>query len=527
LKARVLALVLPALVAVAAFAPGLGADFPIDDAEIVRDNPLLAPGASFFDAVSSPYGPESTNRTLWRPLTMAFLFVERRIFGASPVPHQVVNLLINAAVASLVAAVALRLGLRPFAAAVAGFFFGVHPVHAEAVVGIVGRAEILAAAAVLCSTFLALEGFRVAGSERLGLALSASLFGLGVLAKESAATFGLVILVVAFVRGGGRARPLFLALGVHAAVLALVLLLRHLVLGAVAFDMARVVPFLDNPLVLEGTRARVLTALAGLFLALRLLLFPHPLSVDYGYDAFPVSREIGAEPLLGILAVLGLLAVFSLARRRRPAAALGAGFFLATFALTSNLFFPIGTIFGERLVYLPSAGIAIAAAAVLPKGRIAGAIAVAAVIALGIRAGSRSADFRTPSALFETAVEARPRSAKAWHNLAVERRKAGDARGAESAFARAVAILPGFGEAELGLGSLLLERGERAAAATAFRRGAEADPGVPGNFVGLASVAMIEGRLDEAREAGIAGVLGRRPGDAAAAEALRRIEGRD
>jgi tetratricopeptide (TPR) repeat protein len=497
--AFVLVTVIPVLVALAAFAPGLGSAFTFDDREVVRDNPLLADGAPLGALVSSPYGPRNTNRTLWRPLTMLTFAIERRLFGHSALAHQVTNLFLDAAVAALVAAVALGAGLRPASAAVAGAVFGAHPLHAEAVIGIVGRSELLAATGVLLATLLAQRDFVLRGSRRTGLAASGAIFFLALLAKESAATFGLVILVVALTRGL-PARRLAGPLAIHAAVLGLVLVLRRSALGAVFFDMSDYVPFLDNPLAHADLSARVVSALEGIARYGRLLVFPHPLSVDYSFDAVPVSNSPGAAALAGALVLATALGTAVFFRRRRPAPALGAGFFLATFALTSNLALPIGTIFAERLAYLPSAGFAIAAAALLPRGRVALAVAFVAIAALAIRSGTRCADFRTQRALFESAVAASPRSAKAWHNLAVELERDGDATGAEAGYAEAVAIYPAFGEANFGLGKRLLMRRDREGAEAAFRRGVEGDPDLGKNWLGLADALIEANRFGEAQD---------------------------
>src|SRR6185503_17614698 len=59
-----------------------------------------------------------------------------------------------AAASSLVAALGLRLGARPWAACAAGLLFAVHPVHAEAVASIENRKEILAMILVAASVLL-------------------------------------------------------------------------------------------------------------------------------------------------------------------------------------------------------------------------------------------------------------------------------------------------------------------------------------------------------------------------------------
>src|SRR5439155_23674535 len=95
---------------------------------------------------------------------------------------------------------------------------------------------------------------------------------------------------------------------------------------------------------------------------LRLLVFPRTLSADYSYDEIPVVASPDLPTVLCLLALFGLIALALLLRRRAPAASFGILFFFLSWALTSNFVITIGTILGERLLYLPSAGACLAVA---------------------------------------------------------------------------------------------------------------------------------------------------------------------
>src|SRR5437016_10052368 len=101
----------------------------------------------------------------------------------------------------------------------------------------------------------------------------------------------------------------------------------------------------------------MLTALRVLATAVGLLVWPHGLSADYSYRKIPVVDSIGTPAaLVGCEVALGLTVLILVLWNRRPVACFWLLFSLATYGVVSNVLFPIATIFGERLVYLPSAG---------------------------------------------------------------------------------------------------------------------------------------------------------------------------
>ena len=241
--------------------------------------------------------------------------------------------------------------------------FGVHPVHTEAVDGIVGRAELMSA----FFAFLALlYAWRVVRDDPPGAwrpALAAAFLGLALLSKEQAIIIPAVPLfwLLPLTRGDRRVlirRTSFVRLmGCLAAAAVAYLALRGAVLGSPiatgAIERAGVV--VDNPVAGAHGAARVLTPLLVFGEALRVLVVPKTLSADYGFAQIPLvtSWDLATAALALVLA--GLVAGAFLLRRKAPAASFGIAFFLLSWTLTSNLPLVIGTIFAERLLYLSSA----------------------------------------------------------------------------------------------------------------------------------------------------------------------------
>ena len=137
-----------AVIAVAAIVPylnALPADFTFDDVGVISENVAVQihPAADLLTYVYYPGG-------LYRPLTM-LTYAANASIDARPWGYHLVNVVLHALVSIAVFFLARRLLDSAVAATVAALLFAVHPIHTEAVTGIVGRAELLAALGVLVS----------------------------------------------------------------------------------------------------------------------------------------------------------------------------------------------------------------------------------------------------------------------------------------------------------------------------------------------------------------------------------------
>jgi len=112
---------------------------------------------------------------------------------------------------------------------------------------------------------------------------------------------------------------------------------------------------------------RLASALAYVTKYAEMLFWPHPLSFDYSYNAIPLHTF--ADPSVWIaMAICGSLgAVLVAGFRRRRVEAFAALWVAASMILVSNLLFLISTIFGERLLYLPSVMVCYVVAGLLFK----------------------------------------------------------------------------------------------------------------------------------------------------------------
>src|SRR5262249_22786318 len=136
---------------------------------------------------------------------------------------------------------------------------------------------------------------------------------------------------------------------------------------------------------------------------------------------------------LGVAAVvvLGGVGLFAWRQRRRaPLVAFAIFFGLVAIAPVANVFFRIGTIFGERLAYLPAAALLVllclgadAVRARIGTRRAASATKVAfaaAFVLCVVRSNLRNRDWRSALDLFASAVAAAPDSFKTHDSYAAE-----------------------------------------------------------------------------------------------------------
>lgn len=419
-----LAALVVAVSATAPFAGTIGHGFALDDvSEVVRNEDvrsvagiprLFARGA--WDGAGEP-------NPIYRPLTSATYALNHAVGGLDPAGYHLVNVLLHALVSLAVLALALRLGLPAWAAGLGAVAFAVHPVHVEVVANVAGRKDALAALFSIVAVLVHASALR-RGGGRVALpvlAVAAALFSKesGVAAIAFCVAWDLVV-----ARDAVRAAPRRAA-GLHASyavVLAGYLWARHAAVGSLGIPLAAI-PYVENPLAHLPYAIRLATAVAVLGKGLSLLVAPHALSPDYSWNAIPAVSS-PADPRFALSAALlvALAAAAIRLRGARPVLAFCALCYAAAVFPASNLLVKVGTIFGDRLLYLPSAAFCVAVAAlaveVATRGsaavrRAAAAVVAAALLVLAGATVAYAAAWRDEVSLFQASVRAQPGSAKA------------------------------------------------------------------------------------------------------------------
>jgi len=369
LRAALIAAALAGLVAL----PSLRNTYAQDDRWIVTGRPVLQEPSSIGALLLQPYWPPSFHGGLWRPAVLASYALDYRI-SSSPHWLHAINVGWAALAAFLLTLLAAEVA-GPGIALAAGVLFAVHPVHAEATAGIVGRAELMsgaaAAAAVLCALRARRSGLWLAG------VVLATMVAVG--AKEQGALVPVAIALVLAARGD-RFRDLVLP-----AAVALVPVLGYLaVRGAVTGGVVAaggLAPGLEGLTLIERASAMLALSLEWW----RLLLFPLHLSAEYSPADVTVTPTITLRHAAAFLLWLGAVWAAWRCRERAPAVTLGIAWTVLTLLPVSNLL-PTEILIAERTLYLPSWGAMLAVAgagALLPWSRRAKTVLVAALAVLG------------------------------------------------------------------------------------------------------------------------------------------------
>ncbi len=498
------------------YANGVTGAFTYDDKAIIRDNPRIRTPRNLPQIFTTPYfGGSRGSGTAYRPVLLLSYAVGWWIHGRAAIGFHVVNVLLHTAVALLLGKLLSRIGVSPAASGAAALLFAVHPIHVEAVSSLVGRGETLAAGLVLVYLHLALRGSRRFQFFTLVPALVC--YALAILTKESAAVApALSFLLFLFMAQGSlrrrfsaallRGAPLFVGSG---AVLAGVLVLRSSVLGGYFRSSATGIFEVENPLALLPLAGRAANASVIFFQYLGRCLFPLHLSADESAWSIQVSPAASPLPVAAML-LLVATAVFALARLASGSpVALGFLVFCVALLPVGNLLFPIGTIFAERVAYLPSAGPCLVIAAFLARGaehpdalppaRL-GALA-AVVLLFAARTVVRDAVWWSDEALFTSSLNTSPASAKAHYNYAYISAETCERRRALLHYRRAIEIYRDYWDAWAGKGRMEKELGLFADAEKSYEKSVALNPSYENGYFGLGQVREARGDARGAQEA--------------------------
>ncbi len=348
--------------------------YVVDDVAIVQTNPNAAADADLRLVFKKHYwqdvpADEGARRNFhyfhYRPATIASFVLVARLLGDGPRQQHLVNVVLHVLVAWLVLVNVYAWLRDTLVAGLTGLYFVVHPLHTEAVAMLVGRAEMLAALGALGALGLAQLALQRAPSpaQRWLCAIASGcclLFGW--LSKESAVLFFPLWLLVFWSRfpKGQPSRQRAWAtvvwqVGLACGLATLCFWAVHQRLQA-GVQLAPI-DFPLNPLAYVSLAQRWATGVVLVMKYIAIHLWSFPLQVDYSYNSIPVvtdqyDRRLWIA-LLGCLGVVGLLWV---TYRCQSPAWVGIAFLLVGTTLFAHFVRPLGFVFAERVMYLPSAG---------------------------------------------------------------------------------------------------------------------------------------------------------------------------
>ncbi len=458
--------------------PNLGTltgSFLYDDLPLIVQNERLHSLSRWGEIWTHSYWPDRPGLTLYRPVTQTCWSIFWNIGAGNPWPFHALNLILGAAVVLLVYRLLQDLCVPVRQAFFSSLLFAALPIHTEVTAAIVGSNELLAAVFGLSALLLYRRG---------AWFTSLLLFTLAVFSKESAAAIAGLVFLFPWLEPAPRPKLNFIRLALHgtvaAAVVGLALWARAAVAEGVVF-----IPPIDNPMSLIAAPLRILTALWVQVLYVSRTLFPLTLSADYSYKEIPLVMSLHDGRAWAGLALVGLAVVAFI---RWPATRLGLAFWVLLFLPAANLLMPIGTMMGERLVFLPSIGLALLAVQSttrLPRREILLAVLV---LLFSTRALLRNHDWHDADAFYPKLAETSPGSSKTHYFLGCLKAARDDPSGALEEYNRAIAIFPAYPEALNNRANILVALGRIDEAKDSFRRCLQFNPDHSGAAASLSSL---------------------------------------
>lgn len=335
--------------------------------------------------------------------------------GTNPFGYHIVNLLLQWVCTVTVFLLLARLLRNRRTAFFGAALFGLHPVATEAVANIVGRTDILAGLSVFGALLCFIRSLETGGRRKVAwLAGMSAITVAGLWSKENAVCIIAVIPLYAlcFLPWSRAWRASVAGLAALAPAYLIAFGMR---IWVAANAMPPQFPFVDNPLVGTDFITARLTAIKVVAHYVRLMVWPARLSCDYSYNQIPLATwsDPGFWAGMAIMALI-LAALWFWFLNNRPA------FFLTAFAAvlflpTSNLFFNIGNIMGERYLYVSLAGFCGLVAMGLSRlpARIGMTLGAILLLLCGARTLARNTDWKDTLSIWTAAAQACPGSCKA------------------------------------------------------------------------------------------------------------------
>jgi len=507
-------ILLIAVTAFASFANSLPNPFIWDDSDLVQPPWTDPQGASFAFIWSGDFWSwTGAGRTsgYYRPLIALSYAIEQRVWGFEPWGYRLTNIAGHIACSALVFILGGCVGLSANAALLAGLLFAVHPVHTESVAFISGRTDVFCAVGLLIA---AITVFRPRVNAALGIAGVVSLtaaFG----CKELALAFP-VLLVAAWRlhlpsesllrRRSWAVLPVaFLLAGAY-------LWLRSWAIGGIfgGAGGGSSLSLGQMPLAFS----------AAIYRYLILTVAPFHLSADHDWDWSAAARQ--PDAWLGAMFFV-VAAWWLLGRGRRSPFALPLAWWLIMLAPSLAALPSLG-LFAERFLYVPSAGLCLAAGVALDRtgrrapaggaekesffdsgsgsgGLLRAALPLALCVVFMVATVLRNRDWSSDLTLWGSTTAASPMSYRARINHGAALREQRLLPHAIHQFRRATELAPsdprGFGN----LSAALFDAGQPAQAICGYLRALQRDRRDPKILIGMARAFIALGLWPDAARA--------------------------
>ena len=496
-------------------------DFALDDVSAIKKNWVVKQGIKSFPIIlktSYRYGYRDSDDELYRPLPLMVFATLWQLFPSNPFPFHLLNVLLYA-ITGLVLFKLLRKLFKdyhPLLAFAAAALFIAHPLHSEVVANIKSLDEILSFLFVmLCILQLLryLEFRSVIGNslatdgKNKNLLFAIIFFFLAFLCKEGTIVMLAAIPLMLLMFTQTTKEDVIKITGLLSIAAIIFIVMRANALGGMAVGKKFQVQ--ENVLTAAADLVvRFATIFFVMLQYLRLLVVPFPLSSDYSFPEWNLVSWSSPWPWISLIVYAGMLVIAVRTFTKNKIVSFAILFFLITISLYSNILMTIGSLFGERFLYIPVLGFTIFIAWLILKllgisiadkekssskifeknyAKVFAAMAVFILPSSSIIV-SRNSEWKDTVTLFSHDVENRPNSALLQFNYANELKAEKAANEPDLAkrnetydlaithYKRALELYPGYEEVYEQLGLAYYYRGMDSAAFATVEKALELNP---------------------------------------------------
>jgi Flp pilus assembly protein TadD len=407
---------------------------------------------------------------MYRPLTSLSFYTDYQLYGNNPAGFHQTNMLLNAAVCSMVFLLLLEMFSQPLTALFAALLFAVFPMHVQSVAWISGRTDVIATLFALLSLWFYVR-WRMNGRVAAALG-SLGCYVLALLGKEVAIVLPAVILVYELLPPTD-ARPRltnvrWLALLGMGGITVLYFVVRHSLFSAAVGALPRVT---------HGfAEAAALSFSIVAHYAYKLIF---PFRIDPVADFAPPTQFFNRDTLVGVAVVA--LVVACIMRWRKNSALIFGVAVIGLGLIPVLQIVPGNTVLSEHLLYFPSFGFALvvglAVSACIKRWRPATmATFCVLLLACSARTVMGTLIWKNDFILFQRAVAMSPESPIAHFDFGVSLGLRERYEEALAEFRRATEISPAYADAWSVMGRTEDKLGRRALAIQHCARAVEIDP---------------------------------------------------
>lgn len=408
---------------------------------------------------------------------------------------------------------------------IAAVLFSVHPIHTEAVSGVVGRAELTAGFCYLLCVILWCMASTRSGYKSVILILVVCAVGtIGILFKEQGITaLGLCVCyeVLLLVHKNRKCIPHYkdnnnnnnklILIRVHILIVSILVILygRWLIMNR----EAPIFKWYDNPAAFANhTLTRVLNYNYLYFMNAWLLINPWMLCFDWSMGCIALITDYtDSRNLYSILLwVLLLLLVIRAIYHTDIILVQCMLAILIPYLPASNVFIRVGFVIAERVLYIPSMGycwlIAIGMHRILQQSnskqihRVWKCILTILLVVYSVRSWVRSTEWTTEYKLYMSGIAVCPNNAKVHYNIGKVLADRGEGAAAEGYYREAIRLYPMYDQALNNLGNLLRERGQLADAEMLLSRAVVVNPEFAAGWMNLGIVQADNGLYSQAEQ---------------------------